>query len=66
MKKYLLEVKQKNLCYSIKQLDITGNDLINAGIPEGKQLGQTLDMLVDAVIDGKVENKKDKLLNYLK
>lgn len=66
MKVYLQEIKENNLCYSVKQLDISGNDLIKAGIPAGKQLGQTLDMLVDAVIDGKCENKKEKLLEYLK
>ena len=66
MKVYLDEIKEKNLCYSIKQLDITGSDLINAGIPEGKQLGQTLDMLVDAVIDGKCENIKSELLKHIR
>ncbi len=66
MKKYQKEVKEKNLCYSIKQLDVTGNDLINAGIPEGKQLGNTLDMLVDAVIDGRCENIKSELLKYIR
>lgn len=66
MQSYLREIKEKKLCYSIKQLDITGNDLIRAGIPEGKQVGRELDMLVDAVIEGKVENKKKELLDYLK
>jgi len=66
MQKYLDEIKENNLCYSVKQLDVTGNDLINAGIPAGKQIGQTLDMLVNAVIDGKCENKKEELLKYLR
>ncbi len=66
MQRMLDEIRERKLCYSIKQLDITGNDLINAGIPAGKQLGQTLDMLVDAVIDGKCENKKSELLKYIR
>ncbi len=66
MQKYLHEIEEKNLCYSIKQLDITGNDLIRAGIPQGEQLGRELDMLVDAVIEGKCENIKSELLKYIR
>lgn len=66
----LYEIGQKvikeNQCFSLRQLDIKGDDLITLGIPKGKKLGDTLNTLLDAVIDGKVENKKDKLIEYTK
>jgi len=49
-------------CYKVSQLDISGNDLINAGIKPGKQIGEILNMLLDEVINEKIPNSKDKLL----
>jgi tRNA nucleotidyltransferase (CCA-adding enzyme) len=57
------EIKLQNQCFSIKDLDINGDDLIALGIPEGKQIGEILKQLLDLVIDEKVENKKETLLN---
>ena len=54
------------IIFSLKQLAIKGDDLIALGIPRGKKLGDTLEALLDAVIDGRVENDKNKLIEYLK
>ncbi len=53
-------------CYSLKQLDINGSDLIKAGFSEDKTLGDILNSLLLAVIEEKCENKKEKLLEYAK
>lgn len=53
-------------CFSLRQLAVSGKDLMDAGIPEGKQIGAALQKLLDAVLDGKVENEKSALLSYLK
>lgn len=50
-------------CVSRKSLAINGNDLIAVGITEGKQIGIILDSLLEKVLDGTLENKKELLLN---
>lgn len=61
---WLKEIEENNECCSIKDLDITGNDLLNAGF-SGEKIGEALDKAVDAVIEGKIQNKKADLLTYL-
>ena len=50
---------------SVKDLAADGNDLMEAGIT-GRQIKKTLDRLVIAVIEGKCENEKESLMEYLK
>ena len=54
-----------NECYSLKMLDIDGNDLLNMGI-ENSKIGNILNILLDAVIESKCKNEKKELLEYLK
>ncbi len=61
---WLEEIEENNECCTIKDLAISGNDIIKAGIT-GENVGKTLNMLLDAVIEEKVENTKDRLLTYL-
>ena len=49
-------------CLKLKDLEINGHDLIEAGIPEGPLMGDTLYRLLYAVMDGKVENNKEALI----
>lgn len=60
------EIGQKliaeNACISIPQLAVTGADLIAIGIPQGKQIGETLNRLLDAVICEAVPNEREALL----
>lgn len=58
------EIINEKECFSIKHLTIDGNDLIALGF-KGKKIGETLEKCLTAVIDGKVENEKDKLLKYI-
>ena len=51
--------------YKISALAVRGNDLSDLGI-RGERIGETLIELLSAVIDGKVENKKDDLISYLR
>lgn len=44
------------------QLAINGNDLIQAGIPAGPQIGSILSQLTDAVVDDPTLNEPEKLL----
>ena len=65
IEKIAKEIINSGECFSLKDLAIGGNDLINVGIPAGKELGKALDFLLDAVMNEKVENEKQALLGYL-
>lgn len=58
----LEELLAENSCFSLDTLAVNGDDLIQAGIPEGKQIGSILHQLLEFVMDGKVENTKQVLL----
>ena len=58
-------IKEKD-CFTLKQLDINGHDLIKAGITDGKQIGNILDKLLGMVIDEKIENKNSILMQKAK
>ncbi len=47
---------------SLKDLAITGEDLINSGIPKGKQIGYVLSELLQVTLDDPTMNKKESLL----
>ena len=53
-------------CFSLKQLAVSGRDLIAAGMRPGPALGDTLEALLQAVMDGRVENDREKLLEMAK
>ncbi|WP_129596546.1 CCA tRNA nucleotidyltransferase [Anaerophilus nitritogenes] len=51
---------------NIKDLDITGRDLINLGVPQGKDIGIILNKLLEKVLDNPKLNKKEYLLDEVK
>lgn len=56
------EVLQEDECFSLKDLAVNGKDLIGVGYKSGKELGNTLNKLLQLVIDGDYPNEKEKLL----
>ena len=61
----LEEVLQENECFSLKDLAVNGKDLIEIGFHPGKELGNTLNDLLQLVIDG-VDNNRETLLTLAK
>ena len=57
------EVRGQGLCCSLGQLAVTGRDLIRLGYPEGKKIGETLNRLLRLVLDEKIDNQRQILLN---
>lgn len=53
--------KQESVAFKIKDLKINGNDIMNLGIPQGKQVGEILNRLLDLVLNDRVKNNKDDL-----
>lgn len=56
------EIFRKESCFSLRDLAISGKDLIALGMKPGKELGAMLEKLFDAVLSGEVENEKEALL----
>lgn len=67
-RKQIDEMRAENACLNIHALDINGNDIMALGI-DRTQIKDTLDYLLDSVIDEKTENKKAALeqaaVNYI-
>lgn len=62
--KLINEVEEE--CYTLKQLRINGNDLIELGISDGKTIKIILDRLLDLVIEEKLINEHNTLIEYVK
>ena len=58
-------LEEKN-CLSLKDLAVTGHDLIQAGVTPGKQVGESLRELLELVIDHPEYNQKEYLLKQIK
>lgn len=55
----------KNECLSLKDLSVNGNDLKSIGI-QGKNIGDTLNILLDNVLKDTLKNDKNSLIDYVK
>lgn len=71
--KLLLEFKeriekeqQKKSALSLKSLAVNGNDLMEAGIPGGKELGTILNELFETVLEDPAQNEKYTLMAIAK
>lgn len=64
------KIIEDNMCFSIKDLEVNGNDLMDMGIPKGKIIGEILNKLLEMVIDEKICNNnkilKTEALNLFK
>ena len=52
-------------CISLKDLKVTGSDLIKAGIPAGPKVGEELKKLLDLVLEDPKRNDRDFLLSQV-
>jgi len=50
----------------VSDLEVDGHDVMEMGVPGGPEVGRVLDIVFDAVLDGAVENRQDRLLDYLR
>lgn len=57
----LQEIQAENACLSLKDLAVNGHDLMALGI-QGKSIGQTLNHLLEKVLDEQLSNEKEALL----
>ena len=62
MHKELKAILATKEALQVKDLNISGTDLINLGLPVNDTLSKTLKLLLDSVINGEIENTKEALL----
>lgn len=60
------EIKSKGHCLSLKELAITGDDLVDIGFKPGKEVGNILKKLLDVVLDDPDMNNRDRLIKLVK
>ncbi len=58
------KVLSEKPCFSLKDLAVNGNDLAELGF-KGREIGEKLKLLLNAVMENKVENNKEDLISYL-
>jgi tRNA nucleotidyltransferase (CCA-adding enzyme) len=58
-------LEEKN-CVSLKDLEITGKDLMELGIPQGKQIGALLHKALEYVVDEPSRNNREELIEFIK
>ncbi|MDE7130641.1 MAG: CCA tRNA nucleotidyltransferase [Lachnospiraceae bacterium] len=57
---------QRKECLNLKDLAVTGSDLIALGIPAGRQIGVILNDLLDIVLEEPARNTREELLRICK
>jgi tRNA nucleotidyltransferase (CCA-adding enzyme) len=60
-----LDINEKGQCITLKDLSITGDDLINIGFSPGKNIKIMLNKLLDTVIENPELNSKEKLIELV-
>lgn len=65
-KKMIDKIIENNEVYELKSLAINGDDLIEAGLARGREIGVFLNDILHFVIEEKLENDKEKLINFAK
>jgi tRNA nucleotidyltransferase (CCA-adding enzyme) len=60
------EIRAEDACLSLRTLAVSGDDLMALGIPRGKQIGEMLQSLLDDVIEERLPNEKNALLQAAK
>ena len=58
----LNEIAAEHGCLRVKDLAVSGNDLLALGLKPGPAVGETLSRLLDLVLDEAIPNEKEALL----
>ncbi len=55
-------IMEKQVCVQKKDLALNGKDLLDLGVPQGKKVGEILDLLFTQVIEEPAKNTREELL----
>lgn len=65
LKDYYKEILDKQQCVTIRELAVSGKDLIELGVEPGPKMGEMLSRLLDKVLDDPELNKRKTLLEIV-
>ena len=63
LRSIIAEIQAENACFSLKDLAVRGNDLMALGYA-GKEIGTCLNQLLEQVMEEKLPNEKEALINW--
>ncbi len=66
LKEHYTTVMEQQQCLSLKDLKLTGKDLIDMGMKPGKDMGAMLQMLLERVLEEPELNERDKLMELVR
>lgn len=64
-KKICKDIIESGECFSLSELNVDGKDILKLGF-DGRDIGKILRIILDDVIEERVENSKDAILEYIK
>ena len=56
------EILEAEQCFTLKDLQINGRDIMSLGVEQGERVGEVLNALLDEVISGAIENGHEALI----
>lgn len=56
------EIRDADACLSLRSLAVKGEDIMALGVPKGKRVGEILNVLLEKVLDERLPNEKEPLL----
>jgi tRNA nucleotidyltransferase (CCA-adding enzyme) len=65
MEEILDDIIARGRCFSVKDLQVNGVDLLALGIPEGPEIGTILSKLLNAVIENQLPNEHGVLMSQV-
>ena len=66
MRRLYQEALEKEDCVTLRQLAVSGRDLMDLGMQPGREIGSMLSELLEYVIDDPERNRKETLCGYVK
>ena len=66
MRELYQEALLNDQCVTLRQLKVSGRDLLKLGMQPGKEMGDMLSELLELVIDDPDMNDREKLCDYVK
>lgn len=65
LRKFYEEIMEEKDCLSLKNLEVSGKDLIESGMKPGKEIGAILQKMLDEVLEDPTKNTKEYLMRNL-